>query len=203
MTEAITSQQNRGGEVDTSKGKKDKTRVVVSPIETQFTRVDVTVADSGERLDIGEHSMEHEVGDLKGMLREPRGNMLVTVNSMVHMGQQGKLSFQLKVLDKGKPKDRKPKNNCFICDELHFFRDCQKMEELLAHIKECEERSKETVEDLEELGDFILPTIFLTFPKMEEPQRPPQKPVGDRGQECMEYVPQAETVMEFTVHGST
>ncbi|GFY80841.1 enoyl-CoA hydratase/isomerase family [Actinidia rufa] len=178
MVEAIISNQTHGGEADTSKGMKDKTRVTVSPIETRFTRVDVTVADSGERLDIGEHNMEHEVGDLKGRLGEPRGNMQATVNSMVHVGQQGRLSFQLKVLDKGKSKDRKPKNNCFICDELHFFRDCPKREELQARIKEYEERqrleeeptisepeedststkvdrSKETVEVLEDFKDLV------------------------------------------------
>ncbi|GFY83224.1 hypothetical protein Acr_02g0014640 [Actinidia rufa] len=201
--------------IDTSEGKKDKTRVVVSPIETRFTRVDVTVADSGERLDIGEHSMEHEIGDLKGRLGEPRGNMLATVNSMVHVGQQEKLSFQfvqLKVLDKGKHKDRKPKNNCFLCGELHFCRDCPKKEELLASMKEYKERqqleeepiitapeedststmvdrSKETVEDLEEPEEITPSTIFLASPKVEEPHRPPQKLVVDRVQECMEYIP--------------
>ncbi|GFZ21613.1 hypothetical protein Acr_29g0007750 [Actinidia rufa] len=154
-----------------ARGRKDKTRVVVSPIETRFNRVDVTVADSGERLDIGEHCMEHEVGD-------PKGDMLATVNSMVHVGHQEKLFFQLKVLDKGNPKDRKPKRNCFICDELHFFRDCPKREELIARIKEYEERqrleeeptisepeedftstkvdgSKETLEVLEDFKDLV------------------------------------------------
>ncbi|GFZ21744.1 hypothetical protein Acr_29g0009060 [Actinidia rufa] len=163
---------------NTSEGKKDKTRVVVSPIETRFTRVDVTMADSGERLDIGEHCIEHKVGDLKGRLGEPRGDMLATVNSMVHVGHQEKLSFQLKVLDKGKHKDRKSKNNCFLCGELHFCRDCPKREELLAHIKEYEERqrlweeptiskpeedststkvdgSKETLEVLEDFKDLV------------------------------------------------
>ncbi|GFS46943.1 hypothetical protein Acr_00g0104650 [Actinidia rufa] len=191
---------------DTSEGKKDKTRVVVSPIETRFTRVDVTVANSGERLDIGEHSMEHEVGDLKGRLGEPRGNMLATVNWQA----QG----------------WKPKNNCFLCGELHFCRDCPKREELLASIKEYEERqqleeeptisaleedststmvdrSKETVEELEEPEEITPSTIFIASPKVEEPQRPPQNLVVDRGQECMEYIPQTETVIEFAVRGST
>ncbi|GFZ16769.1 hypothetical protein Acr_26g0000390 [Actinidia rufa] len=54
MAEAITSKQTRGGEAGTSEGKNDKTRVAVSPIETRFTRVDMTVADLRERLDIGE-----------------------------------------------------------------------------------------------------------------------------------------------------
>ncbi|GFY96653.1 hypothetical protein Acr_11g0009590 [Actinidia rufa] len=90
MVEVITSKQTRGGEAGTSEGKKDKTRVAISPIETRFTRVDMTVADSGERLDIGEHSMEHEVGDLKGRLGESRGNMLATVNSMLpYSGRSG------------------------------------------------------------------------------------------------------------------
>ncbi|GFZ21745.1 hypothetical protein Acr_29g0009070 [Actinidia rufa] len=111
---------------NTSEGKKDKTRVVVSPIETRFTRVDVTMADSGERLDIGEHCIEHKVGDLKGRLGEPRGDMLATVNSMVHVGHQEKLSFQLKVLDKGKHKDRKSKNNCFCVVSFIFVETAQK-----------------------------------------------------------------------------
>ncbi|GFY85928.1 hypothetical protein Acr_04g0006660 [Actinidia rufa] len=197
MVEAITSNQTHGGEADTSEGTKDKTRVAVSPIETRFTRVDVTVADSGKRLDIGEHSMEHEVGDLKGKLEEPRGNMQATVNSMVHVGQQGRLSFQLKVLDKGKPTDRKPKNNCFICDKLHFFRDCPKREELQARIKEYEERqrleeeptisepeedststkvdrSKETVEVLEDFKDLV----SLESPKGFPPKREVDHSIG-------------------------
>ncbi|GFY97677.1 hypothetical protein Acr_12g0002180 [Actinidia rufa] len=209
-----------------SEGKKDKTRVAISPIEMRFTRVDMTVANSGEWLDIGEHSMKHEVGDLKGRLGEPRGDMLATVNSMVHVGQQEKLSFQLKVLDKGKPKDRKPKLNCFLCGELHFCRDCPKREELIARIKEYEERqrleekptisepkedststkvdgSKETVEELVEPKEITPSTMLLATPKVEEPQRPPQNPVADRGQECMENIPQTETVMKFAIHGST
>ena len=226
MVEAITSEQNRGGEAGTSKGMEDKTRVAGSPIETRFTRVDVTVVDSGERLDIEKQSMEHEVGDLKGKIGEPKGNMLATVNSMVHVGQQEKLSFQEKVLDKGKHKDRKPKNNCFLCGELHFCRDCPKREEMIARIKEYEERQeleeeptisepeedftntkvdrpKETVEELEEPEEITTSTIFLASLKVEEPQRPPQNTVVDRGQECMEYIPQTEIVMEFAVHGST
>ena len=117
IVEVITSEQTCGGEADTSKGKKDKSQYAISPIETRFTRVDVTVADSGEQLDIGKQSMEHEVGDLKGRLGEPRGDMLATVNSMVHERQQENLSFQAKVLkilekfkvrlDKGNHTDRK------------------------------------------------------------------------------------------------
>ncbi|GFS32903.1 hypothetical protein Acr_00g0025250 [Actinidia rufa] len=65
----------------TSKGMKNETQVAVNPIDT-FTRVDVTMADSGERLDIGEYSMEHEVGDLKGRLGEPRGRDAMAPNYM-------------------------------------------------------------------------------------------------------------------------
>ncbi|GFS34442.1 ankyrin repeat family protein with DHHC zinc finger domain-containing protein [Actinidia rufa] len=34
------------------------------------------------------------------------------------------------------------KNNCFLCGELHFCQDCPKREELLARIKEYEERQR-------------------------------------------------------------
>ncbi|GFS39464.1 hypothetical protein Acr_00g0063160 [Actinidia rufa] len=151
---------------NTSEGKKDKTRVAISPIEMRFTRVDVTVADSGEWLDIGEHSMKHEEGDLKGRLGEPRGDMLATVNSMVHVGQQEKLSFQLRVLDKGKPK-----LNCFLCGELHFCRDCPKREELIARIKEYEERQRLKEEPEEDSTSTKVDGSKETVEELVEPKR--------------------------------
>ncbi|GFZ19549.1 hypothetical protein Acr_28g0002540 [Actinidia rufa] len=175
--------------IDTNEGKKDKTRVAVSPIETRFTRVDVTVADSGEWLDIGEHSMEHEVGDLKGRLGEPRGSMLAIISSMVHVGQQEKeeLLASIKEYEERQQLEEEP---TIPAPEEDF-------------ISTMVDRSNETVEELEEPKEITPSTIFLASPKVEEPQKPPQNLIVDRGQECMEYIPQIETVMEFAVHGST
>ncbi|KAH7842726.1 hypothetical protein Vadar_008469 [Vaccinium darrowii] len=54
------------------------------------------MADSGEQLDLLEQSLDHEVENLKGEIKDLKEGMLGTINSVVHDMQQGNDSFQAK-----------------------------------------------------------------------------------------------------------
>ncbi|GFY96709.1 hypothetical protein Acr_11g0010150 [Actinidia rufa] len=107
--------------------------------------VDVTVADSGERLDIGGHSMEHEVGGLKGRLGEPKGNMLATVNSM-------ELLARIKEYEERQQLEEEP-----TILEPEDDSTSTKVD-----------RSKETVEVLEDFKDLVSPESPKSLPPKGE-----------------------------------
>ncbi|GFZ13115.1 hypothetical protein Acr_23g0015000 [Actinidia rufa] len=138
---------------NTSEGKKDKTQVAISPIEMRFTRVDVTVADSGEWLDIGEHSMKHEVGDLKGRLGGPRGDMLATVNSM-------ELIARIKEYEERQRLEEEPEEDSTSTKV---------------------DGSKETVEELVEPKEITPSTILLATPKVGGTTEATTKPRSGSG----------------------
>ncbi len=93
------SGEAQGKEVIPPKPRKERSRDAVTAMDTRLAKVELVMADSGERLDVLEQSLDQEVENLKGEIKDLKDGMLGTINSVAHGVQQDNESFQAKVME--------------------------------------------------------------------------------------------------------
>ena len=94
-----TSEQTHGRETEPAtwgKGKKDKSRDIVTNIEARLAKVERAMADTRGRLDLIEQGMEKGMKDLRQQIQDLHEGMLVS--QVQPVSHEEFMSFQEKVL---------------------------------------------------------------------------------------------------------
>ena len=94
-----TSEQTHGRETEPAtwgKGKKDKSRDIVTNMEARLAKVERAMADTRERLDLIEQDMEKGMKDLRQQIQDLHEGMLVS--QVQPVSHEEFMSFQEKVL---------------------------------------------------------------------------------------------------------
>ena len=76
-----TSEQTHGRETEPAawgRGKKDKSRDIVTNMEARLAKVEWAMADTRERLDLIEHGMEKGLEDLREQIQDLHEGVLVS-----------------------------------------------------------------------------------------------------------------------------
>ena len=94
-----TSEQTHGREIEPAawgRGKKDKSRDIVTNMEARLAKVERAMADTRERLDLIEQDMEKGMKDLRQQIQDLHEGMLVS--QVQPVSHEEFMSFQEKVL---------------------------------------------------------------------------------------------------------
>ena len=94
-----TSEQTHGREIEPAawgRGKKDKSRDIVTNMEARLAKVERAMADTRERLDLIEQDMEKGMKDLRQHIQDLHEGMLVS--QVQPVSHEEFMSFQEKVL---------------------------------------------------------------------------------------------------------